>query len=290
MSARSTLLREVLAGERCLNCPSVFDPMSARIAEEAGFDIGILGGSAAALTLLGLPDLNLITLTELSGLARRIAQASDLALIVDADGGYGNALNVMRTVGELEASGAAGLSIEDTCLPQAFGQDADRLLSIDEAVGKLRAAAVARRDPSFVLFARTSARACASEDELIERLVSYAGTGVDALCVVGADRDTTLEKIAARVRLPLLLIGYAGCTEARLDALAAYRVRLHLDGHHGLSAALDAMRTAYLSLPGTRNAGTLRALSPVALIPHLGRLPVHRQAARFLRSSAGGEG
>lgn len=281
MSARRMRLRNALAGTRCLNCPSVFDPMSARLAEAAGFDIGILGGSAAALTLLGLPDLNLITLTELSGLTRRIADASDIALIVDADGGYGNALNVMRTVGELEAAGAAGLSIEDSWLQQAYGRHTDSLIPIEEAVGKLRAAVTARRDPSFVLFARTSARACRLDDELIERLTRYADTGVDALCIVGADNDELLAKMSAHIRLPWMSIGYAGCDLARLDSLASCGARLHLDGHHGMLAALDAMQTAYRALTGA--APATPPLSADALVPHLSRLARHQEAERDLK-------
>ncbi|MBL8475683.1 MAG: isocitrate lyase/PEP mutase family protein [Methyloversatilis sp.] len=281
MSARRMRLRNALTGTRCLNCPSVFDPMSARLAEAAGFGIGILGGSAAALTLLGLPDLNLITLTELSGLTRRIADASDIALIVDADGGYGNALNVMRTVGELEAAGAAGLSIEDSWLQQAYGRHTDSLIPIEEAVGKLRAAVTARRDPSFVLFARTSARACRLDDELIERLTRYADTGVDALCIVGADNDELLAKMSAHIRLPWMSIGYAGCDLARLDSLASCGARLHLDGHHGMLAALDAMQTAYRALTGA--APATPPLSADALVPHLSRLARHQEAERDLK-------
>lgn len=281
MSARRTRLRNALAGTQCLNCPSVFDPMSARLAEAAGFGIGILGGSAAALTLLGLPDLNLITLTELSGLTRRITDASDIALIVDADGGYGNALNVIRAVGELEAAGAAGLSVEDSWLPQAYGRHTDPLIPIDEAADKLRAAVSARRDPSFVLFARTSARACRSDDELIERLTRYADTGVDALCIVGADDDERLAKISAHIRLPWLLIGYAGCDPARLDTLASHGARLHLDGHHGMLAALEAMQTAYRSLPGAALATP--PLSADALVPHLSRLARYREAEHYMK-------
>ncbi|MEK7884431.1 isocitrate lyase/PEP mutase family protein [Methyloversatilis sp. NSM2] len=281
MSARRMRLRNALAGTRCLNCPSVFDPMSARLAEAAGFGIGILGGSTAALTLLGLPDLNLITLTELCGLTRRIADASDIALIVDADGGYGNALNVMRTVGDLEAAGAAGLSIEDSWLPQAYGRHTDPLIPIDEAADKLRAAVAARRDPSFVLFARTSARACRSDHELIERLTRYADTGVDALCIVGADSDGLLTKMSAHIRLPWMSIGYTGCDLTRLDTLASRGARLHLDGHHGMLAALEAMQTAYRSLPGA--APATPPLSADALVPHLSRLARYREAEHYMK-------
>lgn len=281
MNARRVRLRDALAATRCLNCPSVFDPMSARLAEAAGFGIGILGGSAAALTLLGLPDLNLITLTELSGLTRRIADASDIALIVDADGGYGNALNVMRTVSELEAAGAAGLSIEDSWLPQAYGRRTDPLIPVEEAADKLRAAVAARRDPSFVLFARTSVRACRSDNELIERLTRYADTGIDALCIVGADNDELVATMSAHIRLPWMSIGYAGCDLTGLDTLASRGARLNLDGHHGMLAALDALQTAYRALPGA--APATPPLSADALVPHLSRLARYREAEHYMK-------
>jgi carboxyvinyl-carboxyphosphonate phosphorylmutase len=106
----------LLAGDRCVLAGSVFDPLSARIADEVGFEVGVLGGSVASFAVLGAPDLMLLTLTELAEQTRRICRASDLPVLVDADHGYGNALNVMRTVEELATVGAAGCSIEDTSL------------------------------------------------------------------------------------------------------------------------------------------------------------------------------
>lgn len=114
-------LAALLAGKRCVYAGSVFDPLSARIADEVGFEVGVLGGSVASFAVLGAPDLMLLTLTELAEQVRRICRASELPVIVDADHGFGNALNVMRTVEELASVGAAGLSIEDTLLPRAFG-------------------------------------------------------------------------------------------------------------------------------------------------------------------------
>ena len=121
LTERRERFRAVLDGTSCIYPASVFDPVSARIADDLGFEIGMFAGSVASLVVLGAPDLTLITLTEFAGQARRICRAGNLPLLVDADHGYGNALNVMRTVEELETAGVAGLTIEDTALPQAFG-------------------------------------------------------------------------------------------------------------------------------------------------------------------------
>src|SRR4051812_39200174 len=121
-SKRRVALRAVLSGTRCLRPGSVYDAISVRIAEDLGFEVGMFGGSAASLAVLGDPDIALITLTELAEQMRRMSRAGTLPVLVDADHGYGNAMNVRRTVQELEAAGAAGLTIEDTLLPQAYGE------------------------------------------------------------------------------------------------------------------------------------------------------------------------
>ena len=155
---RRERFRGILAGERCV-CPgSVFDPISARIAEDLGFEMGMFAGSTASLTVLGAQDLILLTLTEFAAQAHRICRAGNLALMVDADHGYGNALNVMRTVEELETAGVSGLSIEDTELPEPYGAGgAARLISIEEGAGKMRAALAARQDPNLLIAGRTGA-------------------------------------------------------------------------------------------------------------------------------------
>ena len=151
-SGRRRAFRAILEGDGCVHPGSVWDPVSARIAEELGFEAGMLAGSTAALAVLGAPDLILLTLSELAEQARRINRAAELPLLVDADHGYGNALNVMRAVEELEAAGVAALTIEDTDLPRRFGAGAaPRLLAVEEGVGKMRAALAARRDPSLVV-------------------------------------------------------------------------------------------------------------------------------------------
>src|SRR5205085_1232930 len=164
---RREALRSILSGSVCVRPGSVYDAISIRIAADLGFELGMFGGSVASLAVLGDPDVALITLTELAEQMRRMSRAAALPVLVDADHGYGNALNVRRTVEELEAAGAAGLTIEDTLLPQVYGQTKTQLISLDEGVGKMRAALDARSDPSLVIMGRTSAASVSSVDDAI---------------------------------------------------------------------------------------------------------------------------
>src|SRR3954469_2192558 len=136
---RRNRLRELMAGNECLSPASVYDALSARAAESVGYELGMLAGSVASNTTLAAPDLIVLTMTEFADQIRRIQRASTLSLLVDADHGYGNALNVMRTVEECEHAGVSAMSIEDTVLPTRFGQKegSDELISKEEAVGKL---------------------------------------------------------------------------------------------------------------------------------------------------------
>src|SRR4051812_32453457 len=174
-------LRAILSGSACVRPGSVYDAISIRIAEDLGFEVGMFGGSVASLAVLGDPDITLITLTELTEQMRRMSRAAALPVLVDADHGYGNALNVRRTVQELEAAGAAGLTIEDTLLPQGYGQTKTQLIPLQEGVGKLKAALDARNDPLLVIIGRTGAVAVTSVDDAILRASAYEDTGVDAL-------------------------------------------------------------------------------------------------------------
>ncbi|MEP7067938.1 MAG: isocitrate lyase/PEP mutase family protein [Usitatibacter sp.] len=141
-----------------MQASSLFDPMSARIADQLGIEVGLMGGSVASLAVLGAPDLIVLTLTELAEQARRACRAGKLCVLVDADHGYGNALNVMRAVEELDAAGAAGITIEDTLLPRAFGSSgAPQPLSLEEGVRKMRAAVRARGTFDMAIFGRTTA-------------------------------------------------------------------------------------------------------------------------------------
>ena len=241
--------RALLSGDKCVHPGSVYDPLTARMAEDLGFEVGIFAGSTASLTVLGAPDIIVLTLTEFAAQALRINRATEMPLLVDADHGYGNALNVKRTVEELETAGVAALSIEDTVLPQPFGADGAQLSTIEEGVGKMRAALEGRQDPNLVIAGRTSAPRVTNTEDAVARVTAYEAAGVDAIFVVGVQSRAQLEAISAAVRLPIILGGSA--KEVRgLDYLAGLRVRVALQGHQPIMAAAQA---AYSTLKALKD-------------------------------------
>ena len=241
-------LRALFAGSQCLSPASVYDALSARVAAAVGYQIGMLAGSVASNTTLAAPDLIVLTLTEFADQVRRIMRASNLSLLVDADHGYGNALNAMRTVQELEHAGVSALSIEDTALPTPFGQaeGKETLTSIEEGVGKLRAAVAARSDPSLIIAGRTSALKVEGIEGALARVKAYAVTGVDAIFIVGLEKLEQLDAIHAAVKLPII-IGSAPPTLKR-EELAARGARIVLQGHQPVAAAVKALHDCYSHL------------------------------------------
>src|ERR1700726_437525 len=237
---RREALRSILTGSALIRPGSVYDATSIRIAEDLGFELGMFGGSVASLAVIGDPDIALITLTEIAEQMRRMSRASSLPVLVDADHGSGNALNVRRTIEELETAGAAGLTIEDTLLPQAFGQAKPQLISLEEGVGKMKAAVDARRDPSLVVMGRTGAVSMSSLDDAIVRARAYDATGVDALFLTGIKSRGELDAIAAATKLPIVL---GGAPEEMIDKdyLVGRRVRIALQGHAPFAAATQAV-------------------------------------------------
>jgi len=247
-SARRERFRALLAGDACVYPGSVFDPVSARIAEDLGFEVGMFAGSIASLAVLGAPDVIVLTLTEFAEQAQRICRAGELPLMVDADHGYGNAMNVMRTVEELEVAGVAGLSIEDTDLPRPFGSGGRaRLLSVEAGAGKMRAALEGRRDSRLVIAGRTSAPAITGMADTIVRAKAYAAAGVDAIFVVGIRQRSELEALAAEVKLPLIL-GGVGKPLFEKPWLASQGVRICLQGHQPFMAAVQAVHDTLRAL------------------------------------------
>lgn len=221
----------------------------------------MFAGSVASLTVLGAPDLIVLTLSEFAEQAYRIGRASELPIMVDADHGYGNALNVTRTVEELEAAGVAGLSIEDTVLPQPFGaHDKTQLISIEEGAGKMRAALAGRRDPDLMIAGRTSAVAVTGLDDAVARVAAYEAAGVDALFLIGVKTKEQLGAIRGAVKLPLIL-GGAGPEITDLDYLSTMGVRLCLQSHAPFMAAVQAV---YDTLKALREGTPPKELSGVA--------------------------
>ena len=246
-NSRREKLRTVFAGETCIHPGSVYDPISARVAEDLGFEAGMFAGSIASLTVLGAPDLIVLTLSEFADQAHRICRAGELPLIVDADHGYGNALNVRRTVEELESAGVACLTIEDTLLPQHFGQTGTEFLEIDEGVGKMKAALSARQDARMIVLGRTSAVGPNGVDDGIRRASAYLDAGVDGVMFVGVKTRAELETIAGAIDAPIML-GGSGAELRDPAYLAECGVRVSLQGHQPFMAAVQAMHDCLKAL------------------------------------------
>jgi len=271
LTERRERYRAVLAGDQCVHPASVFDPISARIAEDLGFEVGMLAGSIASFTVLGAPDIIVLTLTEFAQQIHRICRASNLSLMVDADHGYGNALNVKRTVEELESAGVSALTIEDTVLPRRFGTEETELISLEEGVGKMKAALSGRQDPSLVVAGRSSALSVTGVEDAIRRTKAYEAAGVDAMFLSGATTKAEVEAVRAEVKIPLMLGGAGGELSDRAF-LSANGVRIALQGHLSFSASVKAI---YDTLKALRD-----GVAPGDLTPTLATADLMGQVTR----------
>jgi carboxyvinyl-carboxyphosphonate phosphorylmutase len=258
---RRERFRSLLAGDKCVHPGSVYDAVSARIAEDLGFEVGMFAGSIGSLSVLGAPDIIVLTLTEFAAQAYRICRAGNLPLLVDADHGYGNALNVKRTVEELETAGVSAMTIEDTVLPQAYGTlGSTQLISVEEGVGKMKAALDGRQDKNLVIAGRTSAAAVNGIDDAIARAKAYQAAGVDAMFFVGIKTKADLEAVAAEVGIPIFL-GSIGPELSDKEYLGTQGVRIALQGHQPVMAAI---RATYETLKALREGTAPKDLEGVA--------------------------
>lgn len=257
-------LRQLLAAGGPVLAPGAYDALSARLVELAGFDAVYMTGFGTAASLLGRPDVGLLTATEMVDNARRIVAAVEVPVVADADTGYGNAVNVVRTVQLYEAAGVAGLQLEDQVMPKKCGHMSGKvLIGADEMVGKIRAAVAARRDPELVILARTDAVAVTGVDDAIARARAYAQAGADLLFVEAPTSEADLERIAVELKgVAPLVFNWAeggrtpGLPLARIAELG-YRLVLFPIGT--LLASTAAMR----SFLGTvRSDGTPAAAMP----------------------------
>ncbi len=198
-------LRATLRDGRSRLVVSAYDALTARTAEAAGFEILHVTGFGSAAALTGGPDIGLVTMTETVETTRRICAAVECPVIADADCGYGNPLNVVRTVRSLEAAGAAGLHIEDQVTPKRCGHMAGKaVIPATEMVAKIAAAVDARRDPDFVIIARTDARAPEGLEAALERGHAYAAAGADVLFVEAPESADEIRRIAGELPGPQL--------------------------------------------------------------------------------------
>jgi carboxyvinyl-carboxyphosphonate phosphorylmutase len=278
IAERRRAFRAILEGERLVHPGSVFDAVSARLAQAAGYEVGLVGGSVLSHLIVGAPDIVLMTLTELVEQTRRITRGSDLPLLVDADHGYGNALNVMRTVLELEMAGVAALTIEDTDLPRPHGGKG-ALITVEEFRDKLRAAVEARTDASLGIIGRTGALAIGLE-ETLKRVQAMKAAGVDAVFVFGAPTLEQVDAVAAATSLPIVL----NTMVASAEELSARSVRVVNQGHQPYFVAMQALYESYLHI---RGGGPMEALREKWLSPELQAIALDeaeyaRRAREFL--------
>ncbi|MGI4815029.1 MAG: isocitrate lyase/PEP mutase family protein [Janthinobacterium lividum] len=229
MNQKTAALRERLSAGRVTWAAGAYDALSAKLVAAAGFDAVFTSGLCVSASLLGEPDVELYTMSENLSVVRNAAAAVEVALIADGDTGYGNAINVMRTVREFEMAGAAGIVFEDQSSPKRCPACADELdlLSVTEAAGKIRAAVAARRDPNFLIVARTDALDPA---EAFERAKAYVAAGADLIQpITRTFKDAAglrALKQACGVRLSMQLVGWMedGLTRAEIDEMAGLAI------------------------------------------------------------------
>jgi 2,3-dimethylmalate lyase len=202
---KAKLVRRHLSEKGQLVMPGVFDALSAKIASRAGFEVIFITGYSLSATLLGEPDFGLLTQTEVVSAAERICSVTNTPVIVDADTGYGNAINVIRTVQDLSRAGAAGMFLEDQVWPKRCGHmKGKQVIPLDEQLKKLRAALEARNDHDFYIVARTDSRQALGLSEAITRGIAFKETGADAVFVEAPESKEEMKEIARHVPGPLV--------------------------------------------------------------------------------------
>ena len=268
-------LRALLESGQMIVAPGAFDPLAARLVEEAGFPAVYMTGFGTSAALLGRPDVGLLTMTEMAGNAGRIAACVYIPVIADADTGYGNPLNVIRTVGAYEAAGAAAIHIEDQVAPKKCGHmDGKLVIPAEEMAAKIRAATEARGDPDFVIIARTDARAVEGFEQALARARRYLRAGADVLFIEALTSEAEAAEAArAFPGVPLLFNWAEGgktppVSLARLREMG-YRIVIFPIGT--LLAATAAMRRILREIA--------RAGTPAAA---LGDLPSFSEFADFI--------
>jgi carboxyvinyl-carboxyphosphonate phosphorylmutase len=270
LSPRRQQLRAILEGDTCIFPGSVFDPISARLAQDLDFQAGMFAGSIASLTVLGAPDIIVLTLSEFAAQAQRICRAAEIPLIVDADHGYGNAMNVKRTVEELESAGVSCLTIEDTLLPTPFASSKTEFLSIDESVGKMKAALAGRQDPELIILGRTGSIGPNGIEDAIARASAYVDAGVDGVMFVGVKTREQIDLIAQAIKVPVML---GGTPEELQDIeyLSSRGVRICLQGHQPLMAAVQAIHDTLKALKAGVAPSKLDGIANAELIKQVSR-------------------
>ncbi len=238
--AKMTRIHTLLNQQGSLIFPGVYDALGAKLAEQAGFPLTFVSGYSVAATQLGLPDFGFLTQTEMVAVAKRVCGSVRIPVIIDADTGYGNALNVIRTVNELIDAGAAGVFLEDQVWPKRCGHmKGKRVIPVEEQVQKIRAAVEARGDRDFFIVARTDARQVHGLEDAIQRCKQYKDAGADALFVEAPRSKEELAAVARALPRPLV----ANMLEGGVTPLLPQK-ELEALGYHLIVCALTALYAA----------------------------------------------
>lgn len=262
MTTARLRLRELLGGRGLITAPGVFDGISASLVARTGFEAAYMTGAGTAASGFGLPDIGLVTQTEMVDRVRMIVGIlGDVPLIADADTGYGAPLNVVRTVREYERAGVAALHLEDQAFPKRCGHLPDKeLVAVEDYLRTLHAALDARQDESLVVIARTDARGPLGVDAAIERGIRYSQAGADVVFVEAPHDEAEIERIAREVPGPLLInVVWGGLTpELPAERLAELGYRIAIHPGAALAPAAEAMLRALAGM---------RGLDPAAMLP-----------------------
>ena len=254
------VFKQFLKRDKLLVAPGCFDGLSARLVEEAGFEAAYFSGGAVARSM-GLPDIGLVTMSEVIERAAQVVSAVKIPVIADADTGYGNAINLVRTVREYERVGVTAIHIEDQITPKRCGHlDGKEVISLPEMIKKLEAALASRADPDFCIIARTDARGVHGLDDAISRARAFAQLGVDAVFVEAPQSESELEQIPrALPNIPLLVNVFKGGKTPMLpvERLEKMGYRIAIYPSETQRAGIYAMRQA-LSL--LKRKGTTEAM------------------------------
>ena len=259
MSLARERFRTVLSTPECTLAANIFDPLSARIAHMLDYEVCFLSGSVHKVANLAMPDIVLVNMSDLVDVCRRITRIAEVSLMHDGEDGFGNAVNVVRSVKELEAAGVAAIEIEDAIPPTKFNQQDLGLFSQAEQVGKLEAAVAARTDPMTVIVARTTALAQFPLDEALERIKAYSQTGVEAIRLAGLKTREQLEAVHKATPLPLTVLSPPDNMMDDMDFLAANGVSIVMAGNPAFGMAIQAI---YDSFKHLKNGGSVADLAP----------------------------
>jgi 2-methylisocitrate lyase-like PEP mutase family enzyme len=250
MTPRQTL-KQLLKRDKLLVAPGCFDGLSARLVQEAGFEAAYLSGGAVARSM-GIPDIGLVTMSESIERAVQVVSAINIPIIADADTGYGNAVNLVRSVREFERAGVAAIHIEDQITPKRCGHlDGKEVISLEEMTLKLKAALATRSDPDFCIIARTDARGVNGFEDAVKRANAFAKLGVDAIFFEAPQSEAELEEVPKRVpNIPLLVNVFKGGKTPMLpmERLEKMGFRIAIYPSETQRAAIHAMRSTLSTL------------------------------------------